>query len=114
MPRKIGRSENGAGLGRRPIGRRPNASLNASWESSETSAATTSRPVWVQLIAALSDRFHELEPQVQALHFLALVLIAVAVLVVLILGGAGILMIVDLPAPSAKVEHAIPDSKLPK
>lgn len=41
-------------------------------------------------------------------------LIAVAVLAVIILGSAGVLMFWDIPAPSAKVEHAIPDSKLPK
>jgi hypothetical protein len=41
-------------------------------------------------------------------------LIAVAVLAVIILGGALGLMFWDIPAPSAKVEHAIPDSKLPK
>jgi hypothetical protein len=42
------------------------------------------------------------------------VLIAAAVVVVIVLGGAGVLMFWDFPAPTAKVEHAIPDSKLPK
>jgi hypothetical protein len=40
-----------------------------------------------QLIAAFSDRFHELEPQVQALHFLALVLIAVAIAIIMALAA---------------------------
>lgn len=42
------------------------------------------------------------------------VLIAATVLVVIALGTAGVLMFWDVPAPSARVEHAIPDSKLPK
>ena len=42
------------------------------------------------------------------------VLIAAALVVVIALGGAGVLMFWDFPAPTAKVEHAIPDSKLPK
>jgi hypothetical protein len=41
-------------------------------------------------------------------------LIAAAALVVIILGGATLLMVWDVPAPSARVEHAIPDAKLPK
>jgi len=41
-------------------------------------------------------------------------LIAAAVIAVIVLGGAGVLMFWDFPAPTAKVEHAIPDSKLPK
>jgi hypothetical protein len=40
-----------------------------------------------QLIAAFCDRFHELEPQVQALHFLALVLIAVAIAIIMALAA---------------------------
>ena len=41
-------------------------------------------------------------------------LIAAAVIAVIVLGGAGVMMFWDFPAPTAKVEHAIPDSKLPK
>ena len=41
-------------------------------------------------------------------------LIAAAVIAVIVLGGAGVLMFWDFPAPTAKVEHAITDSKLPK
>lgn len=41
-------------------------------------------------------------------------LIAVAVLVVVILGGASLLMVLDIPAPSARVERVIPDARLPK
>jgi hypothetical protein len=42
------------------------------------------------------------------------VLIAIAVLAVVLIGGAGVLMFWDVPAPSAPVEHAIPDAKLAK
>jgi hypothetical protein len=42
------------------------------------------------------------------------VLIALAVLVVIVIGGAGFLMIWDIPAPSERVERVIPDAKLPK
>jgi hypothetical protein len=42
------------------------------------------------------------------------VLIAIAVLAVIILGGAGVLMFWDVPAPSTPIEHAIPDAKLAK
>jgi hypothetical protein len=42
------------------------------------------------------------------------VLIAVAALVVIVIGAATLLMVWDVPAPSARVEHAIPDAKLPK
>jgi hypothetical protein len=41
-------------------------------------------------------------------------LLAAAVLLVLVLGGAGVLMFWDVPAPSTPVEHAIPDAKLAK
>ncbi len=41
-------------------------------------------------------------------------LIAAAVVVVIVLGGATFLMVWDIPAPSARVEHAIPDARLPK
>ncbi len=41
-------------------------------------------------------------------------LIAAAVLVVVVVGVAGALMFWDVPAPSARVEHAIPDAKLAK
>jgi hypothetical protein len=43
-----------------------------------------------------------------------IVLIAAAVVALLIIGGAGLLMFWDVPAPKARVEHAIPDAKLPK
>jgi cytochrome b subunit of formate dehydrogenase len=43
-----------------------------------------------------------------------IVLIAAAVLIVIIIGVAGTLMFWDVPAPSARVEHVIPDSKLPR
>jgi flagellar basal body-associated protein FliL len=41
-------------------------------------------------------------------------LIAVALLLVIVLGGVGVLMFWDVPAPSTPVEHAIPDAKLAK
>jgi hypothetical protein len=41
-------------------------------------------------------------------------LIAAAVLVVVIVGALGTLMFWNIPAPSARVEHVIPDAKLPK
>jgi hypothetical protein len=41
-------------------------------------------------------------------------LLAAAVLLVTILGGAGVLMFWDVPAPSNPIEHAIPDAKLAK
>jgi hypothetical protein len=41
-------------------------------------------------------------------------LIAAGVVVVVVVGVAGTLMFWDVPAPSARVEHAIPESKLPK
>lgn len=40
-------------------------------------------------------------------------LIAAAVLVVVIIGGAIGLMFWDIPAPSSRVEHVVPDAKLP-
>jgi hypothetical protein len=42
------------------------------------------------------------------------VLMAVAAVVVIVVGGATFLMVWDVPAPTTRVEHAIPDSKLPK
>jgi small neutral amino acid transporter SnatA (MarC family) len=42
------------------------------------------------------------------------VLIALAALVVIVVCGAGVLMVWDIPAPSARVERVIPDAKLPK
>ena len=42
------------------------------------------------------------------------VLIAVAVLVVAIIGFGGFLMFWDIPPPSARVEHVVPDAKLPR
>jgi len=42
-----------------------------------------------------------------------LVLIAVALLAVVIAGGVGFLSMWDIPAPSAHVEHVIPDARLP-
>jgi hypothetical protein len=43
-----------------------------------------------------------------------LVLIALGVLVVIVIGGASVLMVWDIPAPSERVERVIPDAKLPK
>jgi hypothetical protein len=42
------------------------------------------------------------------------VLIAAAVLVVIVAGAVGTLMFWNVPAPSARIEHVIPDAKLPK
>lgn len=41
-------------------------------------------------------------------------LIAFAALAVILVGGAGVLMFWDVPAPSAPVEHVIPDARLAK
>ena len=41
-------------------------------------------------------------------------MIALATIIVIIIGGATLLMVWDIPAPSARVEHAIPDSRIPK
>ncbi|MGO8920753.1 MAG: hypothetical protein ACLQJR_33075 [Stellaceae bacterium] len=41
-------------------------------------------------------------------------LIAAAALAVIVIGIAGTLMFWNAPAPSARVEHVIPDAKLPK
>jgi flagellar basal body-associated protein FliL len=41
-------------------------------------------------------------------------LIAVAALVVIVVGIGLTLMLWNAPAPSARVEHVIPDAKLPK
>ncbi|MDE2230065.1 MAG: hypothetical protein KGL11_13640 [Alphaproteobacteria bacterium] len=40
------------------------------------------------------------------------ILVALATLVVLIIGGGGVLMFWHIPAPTARVEHAIPDARL--
>ncbi len=42
------------------------------------------------------------------------VLIAAAALVVIVIGVAAALVLWNPPAPSAEVEHVIPDAKLPK
>ncbi len=42
------------------------------------------------------------------------VLIGAAVLAVIIVGGLTFLAAWDVPAPSVRVEHAIPDAKLAK
>jgi hypothetical protein len=42
------------------------------------------------------------------------VLVAAAALVVIVIGIAATLMFWNVPAPSARVEHVIPDAKLPK
>jgi len=42
------------------------------------------------------------------------ILIVLATLVVLVVAGAGILMFWDIPAPTARVEHPIPDARLPR
>jgi hypothetical protein len=41
-------------------------------------------------------------------------LIAAAVLVVVVIGVVGVLMFWNVPAPSARIEHVVPDAKLPK
>jgi hypothetical protein len=41
-------------------------------------------------------------------------LIAVCLLVLILAGGAAFLMVWDPPAPSARIEHAIPDTKISK
>lgn len=41
-------------------------------------------------------------------------LIAAAVLIVIVVGVVSTLMFWNIPAPSARVEHVIPDAKLPK
>lgn len=41
------------------------------------------------------------------------VLIALAALIALIIGGGGFLMVWHIPAPTARVEHPIPDARLP-
>lgn len=41
-------------------------------------------------------------------------LIAAAALAVIIIGAVGALMFWNVPAPSARVEHVVPDAKLPK
>ncbi|MGH6969172.1 MAG: hypothetical protein ACREEL_12265 [Stellaceae bacterium] len=42
------------------------------------------------------------------------ILIALAILVVLIIGTGGVLMLWHIPAPTARVEHPIPDAQLPR
>ncbi|MGB8182118.1 MAG: hypothetical protein WCF13_07100 [Stellaceae bacterium] len=41
------------------------------------------------------------------------ILIALATLVVLIIVGGGVLMLWHVPAPTARIEHPIPDAQLP-
>lgn len=41
-------------------------------------------------------------------------LVAVAALVVIVLGTGAFFLLWEVPAPSNRVEHAIPDAKLPK
>jgi flagellar basal body-associated protein FliL len=41
-------------------------------------------------------------------------LIAAATLVVVVVGVVGVLMFWNVPAPSARIEHVVPDAKLPK
>lgn len=43
-----------------------------------------------------------------------IVLIGVGVLVVAIVGGVGFLSVWDIPAPTAHVEHVIPDARFPR
>lgn len=42
-----------------------------------------------------------------------IVLIGVGLLVVVIAGGVGFLAFRDIPAPTAHVEHVIPDARFP-
>jgi flagellar basal body-associated protein FliL len=42
-----------------------------------------------------------------------LILIALAVLAVLIIAGGGVLMLWNVPAPSARIEHPISYAQLP-
>ena len=42
------------------------------------------------------------------------ILIALATLIVLVVAGGGVLMFWHIPAPTARVEHAIPDARLPR
>ncbi|HXP31877.1 MAG TPA: hypothetical protein VN832_12360 [Stellaceae bacterium] len=43
-----------------------------------------------------------------------LVAIAVGVLVLIVIGGGAILMVWDVPAPTAHVERVIPDARFPR
>ena len=43
-----------------------------------------------------------------------LALVAVAVLIVIVLGAGAFFVFWDVPAPSSRVEHVIPDAKLAK
>jgi hypothetical protein len=43
-----------------------------------------------------------------------MVLIGVALVVVVIAGGVGFLAVWDMPAPTAPVEHVIPDARFPR
>lgn len=43
-----------------------------------------------------------------------IVLIGLGVLVVVITGGVGFLSVWDIPAPTAHVEHVIPDARFPR
>ena len=42
------------------------------------------------------------------------VLILAAVIGVVVIGGAGFLLIWDIPAPKARVERVIPDQRFPR
>ncbi|HXQ52551.1 MAG TPA: hypothetical protein VN802_15760 [Stellaceae bacterium] len=42
-----------------------------------------------------------------------IVLIGVGLLMVVIAGGIGVLAMMDIPAPSAHVEHVLPDARFP-
>lgn len=42
------------------------------------------------------------------------VLVAAALVVVIVAGTVGTLMFWNVPAPSARIEHVIPNAKLPK
>jgi hypothetical protein len=42
-----------------------------------------------------------------------MILIAIGLLVVVVAGGVGFLAVWDIPAPTAHVEHVIPDARFP-
>ena len=43
-----------------------------------------------------------------------LLLIGLGLLVLIVIGGAGFLMIWDVPAPNQRVERVIPDARFPR